>query len=226
MNTASQPLRIFTVTRAGHRGYRTHGGGKFPVRRRVEPQAHRLAGLQPDRVGLGHEQPGPNLALDRDSRSAVQQPLYSPLKVIGIGGGSALDTGKAIAALLTNDGDPLDYICQEVAGYVREGFPAVKLKIGFGVEEDLALIEAVRETIGHRTGLMLDANHGFDCLEAIELGRRAAKLPKVSFQPPAAVIGRRTETCMESGVFYSSVDAIDGIVGAGTLAGARALRGG
>jgi D-galactarolactone cycloisomerase len=82
------------------------------------------------------------------------------------------------------DGDPLDYICQEVAGYVREGFPAVKLKIGFGVEEDLALIEAVRETIGHRTGLMLDANHGFDCLEAIELGRRAAKYHIGWFEEP------------------------------------------
>jgi alcohol dehydrogenase class IV len=34
--------------------------------------------------------------------------------VIGFGGGSALDTGKAIAALLTNGGDPLDYL--EVIG--------------------------------------------------------------------------------------------------------------
>jgi len=34
--------------------------------------------------------------------------------VIGFGGGSALDTGKAVAALLTNGGDPLDYL--EVIG--------------------------------------------------------------------------------------------------------------
>ncbi len=44
------------------------------------------------------------------------------------------------------------------------------------------------------------------------LGRRAAKLPRVQFRSPETVIGRRTETCMESGVFFSTVDAIDGIV--------------
>jgi type III pantothenate kinase len=44
------------------------------------------------------------------------------------------------------------------------------------------------------------------------LGRRAAKLPRVEFRPPATVIGKRTETCMESGVFYATVDAIDGMV--------------
>jgi type III pantothenate kinase len=44
------------------------------------------------------------------------------------------------------------------------------------------------------------------------LAHRAAKLPKVQFRPPATVIGRRTETCMESGVFFAAVDAIDGMV--------------
>jgi len=37
--------------------------------------------------------------------------------VVGFGGGSVVDTGKAIAALLTNDGDPLDYL--EVIGRGR-----------------------------------------------------------------------------------------------------------
>jgi type III pantothenate kinase len=44
------------------------------------------------------------------------------------------------------------------------------------------------------------------------LGRRAAKLPKVELAPPEKVIGRRTETCIQSGVFYGAIDAVDGIV--------------
>ncbi len=44
------------------------------------------------------------------------------------------------------------------------------------------------------------------------LGRRTAKLPRVELLPPERVIGRRTETCIQSGVFFSAVDAVDGIV--------------
>jgi D-galactarolactone cycloisomerase len=81
-------------------------------------------------------------------------------------------------------GDPISYITDEVRGYVHAGFGAVKLKIGFGVEKDARLIAAVRETIGPDIGLMLDANHGFDCLEAIELGRRVAHLDIGWFEEP------------------------------------------
>jgi type III pantothenate kinase len=41
---------------------------------------------------------------------------------------------------------------------------------------------------------------------------RTAKLPRVDFDPPAAVIGRRTETALRSGIFHGAVDSIDGIV--------------
>jgi D-galactarolactone cycloisomerase len=81
-------------------------------------------------------------------------------------------------------GDPLQYITEEVRGHVRDGFGAVKLKIGFGVDDDCRLIEAVRETIGPRIGLMLDANHGFDAIEAIALGRRVAHLDIGWFEEP------------------------------------------
>lgn len=39
-----------------------------------------------------------------------------------------------------------------------------------------------------------------------------AKLPSVELRPPERVIGRRTEACLESGIFYGAVEAVDGIV--------------
>lgn len=44
------------------------------------------------------------------------------------------------------------------------------------------------------------------------LGRRTAMLPRVEMVPPARCIGRRTETCIQSGIFFSVVDAVDGMV--------------
>ena len=45
------------------------------------------------------------------------------------------------------------------------------------------------------------------------LAGKTARLPRVSFAPPTRVIGRRTEACLRSGVFFSAIDAMDGIVG-------------
>ncbi|MGN6464086.1 MAG: mandelate racemase/muconate lactonizing enzyme family protein [Rhizobiaceae bacterium] len=81
-------------------------------------------------------------------------------------------------------GDRAAEMAAETSAYVREGFHAVKIKIGFGVEEDLHVIEAVREAVGAETRLMIDANHGYDLLEAIELGRRAARYAIDWFEEP------------------------------------------
>jgi D-galactarolactone cycloisomerase len=68
-------------------------------------------------------------------------------------------------------GDPLEYLAEEAAGYAAEGFAAVKLKVGFGVEEDAAVTRAVRDAIGPGVALMVDANHAYDAVAAIRLGR-------------------------------------------------------
>lgn len=44
------------------------------------------------------------------------------------------------------------------------------------------------------------------------LNQLASRLPQVEISRPERVIGRRTETCLDSGIFYSIVDAIDGMV--------------
>jgi len=84
----------------------------------------------------------------------------------------------------TRSGDPMDYICKEAAGYKAEGFSAMKLKIGFDVDEDAALIEAVRRTIGPDMSLMLDANHGYDAVDAIRLAKKAEPFDIGWFEEP------------------------------------------
>jgi len=80
--------------------------------------------------------------------------------------------------------DTMSYIVDEVSGYVQQGFAAVKLKIGFGVAADCALIRACREAIGPKVGLMLDANHGYDAIEAVALGRAIAHCDIGWFEEP------------------------------------------
>jgi D-galactarolactone cycloisomerase len=83
-------------------------------------------------------------------------------------------------------GRPEDYLAQEAASYVADGFTAVKLKVGYGVEEDLRMIRAVREAIGPAIGLMIDANHAYDAVAAIRLGRLAEPFDIGWFEEPVA----------------------------------------
>lgn len=66
-------------------------------------------------------------------------------------------------------------LVEEARGYLRQGYRAMKLKIGFGLQDDLEKIGAIREAIGPQTRLMLDANCAYNASEAIWLGQRAEK---------------------------------------------------
>ncbi|MCR4268502.1 mandelate racemase/muconate lactonizing enzyme family protein [Nitratireductor sp. ZSWI3] len=101
-------------------------------------------------------------------------------------GGRFRDSVRAYAtgSFRIDGEDRVDSVAKEVAGYRQEGFHAVKVKIGFGVEEDLAVIEAVRGAIGPDMRLMIDANHGYDVLEAVQLGKSAAQYGIDWFEEP------------------------------------------
>ena len=69
----------------------------------------KATGLEVTIFSVPHE---PTIALAQAGRDAALS--SSAQMIIGFGGGSALDAAKAIAALATNPGDPLDYL--EVIG--------------------------------------------------------------------------------------------------------------
>jgi len=95
--------------------------GRSASRVRRLTEGLELAGLEPRLLSVQGE-PTVDLVL-RGCQLARQQRSES---VIALGGGSAIDAGKAIAALVTNPGDVLDYL--EVVG---AGRPLVKPGLSF-----------------------------------------------------------------------------------------------
>lgn len=80
--------------------------------------------------------------------------------------------------------DRIDSLSEEIQGFVDAGFKAIKIKIGFGIELDIASIARARELIGPNTKLMIDANHGYDCIAAAKVMRLAAPYNIDWFEEP------------------------------------------
>jgi len=68
--------------------------------------------------------------------------------------------------------------------FVADGFSAIKLKVGRGIKTDIAHVAAVREAMGARRQLMLDANCGYDVETAISLGRELKGFDIAWFEEP------------------------------------------
>jgi D-galactarolactone cycloisomerase len=75
-----------------------------------------------------------------------------------------------------------DFTCaravEEARSHIEKGFRAFKLKIGFGVEEDIEFIHALREAVGPDIAIMADANSAYNAAAArrILYGCEGAKL--------------------------------------------------
>ncbi|MBD0367766.1 MAG: dipeptide epimerase, partial [Flavisolibacter sp.] len=57
-------------------------------------------------------------------------------------------------------GDP-EKMKKDAIRFKEEGFPAIKVKLGEGLEQDIARIKAIREGIGNDLPLRIDANQGW-----------------------------------------------------------------
>ena len=62
----------------------------------------------------------------------------------------------------------------------------MKLKVGLGAGPDAELVGAVRSAAGEGVRLMMDANHAYDAIGAIALGRRVETLDITWFEEPVS----------------------------------------
>ena len=61
-------------------------------------------------------------------------------------------------------------LAAEAERHVAQGFTAYKVKLGFGLDDDLAVMRAIKEVAGNHEA-MIDTNHAYGVAEAIRLGR-------------------------------------------------------
>jgi len=112
---------------------------------------------------------------------ALGLPVYQLL------GGAYRNRARAYATgLYEPQGVPskVDALIEEALGYKNDGFSGMKLKIGYGIETDLAYIKAIREAIGPKMYLMVDANHAYNAPEAIRLAREMEPFDIHWFEEP------------------------------------------
>jgi D-galactarolactone cycloisomerase len=62
-------------------------------------------------------------------------------------------------------------LAQEAEGHVAKGFRALKIKLGFGIDDDLAVMKELQFLSGSNREVMIDVNHAYSVADAIRLGR-------------------------------------------------------
>ena len=85
---------------------------------------------------------------------------------------------------MTKTDDLAGALIEEARGYIDDGFDAIKMRIGYGLNLDVEIVSAVREAIGDEICLMVDANCAYDSRTAIHVGRRLDKLNVYWFEEP------------------------------------------
>jgi L-alanine-DL-glutamate epimerase-like enolase superfamily enzyme len=83
------------------------------------------------------------------------------------------------------EGKGIRELVKEMEGYVAEGFRAVKMKVGGEpMDVDAERVRAVREAIGPKIDLMIDANNRWTAFEAIHFGHMVEKYNPYWFEEP------------------------------------------
>ena len=84
-----------------------------------------------------------------------------------------------------SENDNLSHLLsQEAKQYADAGFKAMKMKVGLGIEEDIENVKLIREAIGPKVKLMIDANHAYNLREAIQLAKAVEQYNIYWFEEP------------------------------------------
>ena len=123
---------------------------------------------------------GIDLALWDTKGKAANKPVHKLL-----GGAFRSEIGAYATGMYYTEGaSQAQRLAKEALSYVKRGFKAVKMKVGFGLKEDIRNVQAVRSALGDQIDLMADANYAYDARTAIMLGRELERQRVTWFEEP------------------------------------------
>lgn len=118
-----------------------------------------------------------------------------------------------------------DDLVAEALRHRDAGFTAMKVKLGFGLEDDLATLRAIRAAVGDDVRLMADANHAYNAGIARRLVRGCEDVDLYWLEepiPPEDLAGYAELRAMGSSVLIAMGEGECGVAGAWSVAAARA----
>ncbi|HET6573369.1 MAG TPA: enolase C-terminal domain-like protein [Fimbriiglobus sp.] len=81
---------------------------------------------------------------------------------------------------------PADRLRDQLAGWVGQGIPRVKMKVGARPADDLDRVRVAREAVGDRAELFVDANGAYSRKQALAFAERFAELGVTWFEEPVS----------------------------------------
>lgn len=81
---------------------------------------------------------------------------------------------------------PIERLKNQLAGWVEQGIPWVKIKVGSQPDSDPARVKAARAAIGPGVGLMVDGNGAYQHKQALALANAFAEFDVMWFEEPVS----------------------------------------
>ncbi|MHA6253139.1 mandelate racemase/muconate lactonizing enzyme family protein [Oceanobacillus sp. CAU 1775] len=101
----------------------------------------------------------------------LKQPVYNLL------GGSFRNKVQAYATgffRLEGQGEK-ERLQKEALNHLESGLSLMKVKLGFGIDDDIEVMESIYQAVGDKAELMVDVNHAYGVSDVVRLGKALEK---------------------------------------------------
>ena len=148
-----------------------------------------LIGIDPLNIAAALERMDQLVESHLDAKAAIEMALFDLKgKALGVPVHSLL--GGMLREEISLNGWigilPPDDAAREAYTWLEAGFRSAKIKVGSGIEQDRDRVKAVREVVGKKMALRVDANEAYMVDDAIRLGRLLFPFDISLFEQPVS----------------------------------------